>query len=293
MLREVILVKAFTQDSTKGNPAGVILHADGLSSEHMLAIARKFGFSESAFVQKPSREDADYRLRFYSLTQEVDLCAHATIATFHALVLSGNIVFGKENEVRKTQESTVGILPVTCYKDGLIMMTQNQPSYFEPEKNRSTIAKLLSLPESALVDQPIQTVSTGVPKLLIPIQSLDALFAIQPDLEGIKEYCKKTGARGFYPFTPETQDKNASYHARQFNPLAGIDEDPITGVAAGALGAYVVKHSLLNKKRFIIEQGVILGKGGKIVVDVGSTIQVGGYAVLFGKEIVELENHIV
>ena len=83
------------------------------------------------------------------------------------------------------------------------------------------------------------SLSTGTAKLIIPVKSLDILYGIKPDLDGIKEYCKRTETKGFYPFTFETKE-NSDFHVRQFNPLAGINEDPITGVAAGALRAYII-----------------------------------------------------
>lgn len=80
METRVHLVKAFTQDKTQGNPAGVVLYADNLTDSQMLSIAATLGSSESAFVQKSSK--ADIRLRFFSPTKEVGLCAHATIVFF-------------------------------------------------------------------------------------------------------------------------------------------------------------------------------------------------------------------
>lgn len=140
-----------------------------------------------------------------------------------------------------TQETKEGVFPVTCYPDGLVVMTQKSPQFIYTENNIQLIAELLSLPTTVILDQPVQLVSTGVPKLMIPVLSREALFRIIPNLEGIKEYCERTGARGFYPFTADTIDPNNNYHARQFNPLAGINEDPITGIAAGALGGYIVE----------------------------------------------------
>ena len=105
------------------------------------------------------------------------------------------------------------------------------------------------------------------------------LKKIKPDLEGIKEYCKNTEARGMYPYTTETIEKESDFHTRQFNPLAGINEDPVTGVAAGALGSYIKEHKLSNKTRFVIEQGYIMNKAGKMIVDVSDGVKVGGYCV--------------
>ena len=135
-----------------------------------------------------------------------------------------------------------------------------------------------------LADYSIQTVSTGTPKLIIGVDSLKTLLGIRPDMEGIKAYCKEHLVKGFYPFTKETMDEDSDFHARQFNPAAGINEDPITGVAAGALGAYAVEHKISDKKEFTIEQGYCMEKGGKMHVTVDDKVKVGGYAVIFGEK---------
>lgn len=281
---KAIIVNAFTENPKGGNPAGVIIDANNLSEQKMIEISSELGFSESAFVQESDK--ADLRIRFFSPTQEVDLCGHATIATFHSLNEAGKIDFGKLESKIVTQETKSGVLPVECYKNGLIVMTQKKSEFYPIENDRDLISKLLNIKTDDLMEYPIQSVSTGVPKLIIPVKSLDVLFRIKPDLEGIKEYCKRTGTKGFYPFTFETKE-NSDFHARQFNPLAGINEDPITGVAAGALGAYINKHKLLEKNQFVIEQGYIMNKPGKIYVQISDSVKVGGYAFTVGEKIIE------
>lgn len=284
---QIHLVKAFTQDKTQGNPAGVILDANGLTDEQMMGVSAELGFSESAFVQHSNK--ADFKIRFFTPTQEVDLCGHATIATFYTLFKTGRIALEGVEHLTKTQESKAGILPVTIHEDGLIVMTQPQPVYGEIVKDMSEIAALLGLVTTDIDDRyPTQTVSTGSPKLLIPLKSRKALLAIRPNFAGIAVYCQRHGIKGFYPFTSETIDESADFHTRQFNPLAGIDEDPITGVAAGALGAYAAQYALLPKTKIVIEQGYSMNKPGKIYVEISGTVTVGGYATLFGQKTVVL-----
>jgi len=281
-----ILVKSFTKNPKQGNPTGIILDAENLTDEQMLQIAKKLNFSESAFVQKS--EKATYKNRFFAPEKEVALCGHATLATFHVLVETGKLFFDKKEELIITQETLAGILSVTGYKNGLIVMTQRDPEFFPEEKDRELITNLLGISIHDILNQPIQTVSTGTPKLIVPIISLEALMKIKPDLEGIKEYCKNNDAKGFYPYTSETREQDSDFCARQFNPLADINEDPITGVAAGALGCYLKKYNLVKKNRFIIEQGFNLNKAGKMIVDVTDGVKVGGYCVTYGKETLEI-----
>ena len=280
------LVKAFTKNKNEGNPAGVVFDADSLTSEQMIRVSKELGFSESAFVQKSDK--ASYKVRFFTPTQEVDLCGHATIATFHTLFESGKLNI-KGESATTSQESNAGILPVTVHKDGLVVMTQPNPKYSNPVENREEVASLLSLSSNDLIKNlPIQAVSTGSLKVMIPIKNRELLFSIKPQLEEISKYCKRYKYQGFYPFTLDTVDKNSDFHTRQFNPMAGINEDPITGVAAGALGCYAVKYNILNKKRFVIEQGYVLKKPGKVYIDIMESVEVGGYATTFGTKVLKI-----
>lgn len=283
----VQLVKAFTTDKSQGNPAGVVLNADELSDKQMLRIAAELGFSESAFVQYSTK--ADFRVRFFSVKQEVDFCGHATIATFHALIEQGKIVLDGKDQTTLKQETKAGILPVVCHQDNKIVMGQNDPVFGSIESDKSVIAALLNIEPVSLADTPIQVVSTGTPKLMIPIASLESVRSIQPDFSGISEYCRAHNIKGFYPFTTKTLRDSSDLYARQFNPLAGIDEDPITGIAAGALGCYADKYGLVKgKQQIIVEQGYDMNMGGEMYVDVSDGVMVGGYAVTYGERTVTL-----
>lgn len=282
---EAFVTKAFTQDPEKGNPAGVILDASNLTHSQMLAVAAVLGFSESAFVL-PS-DKAGFKVRFFTPKQEVPLCGHGTIATFFTLFHEGKITIDAEDVVT-SQETSAGVLKVICRKNGLIIMEQTKPVFYDTVFDKNEIAKLLRISLDDLEDLPIQLVSTGSPKLMVPVRSLSVLEKIDPDLEAMKNFCANSEVRGFYPFTSETRE-GSDFYARQFNPFAGIDEDPITGVAAGALGAYVVKHNIKDKREFVIEQGYLLNKDGKMYVKIeGDRVAVGGYAVIAEKRQINL-----
>ncbi|AKM79702.1 MAG: Phenazine biosynthesis protein PhzF family [Candidatus Beckwithbacteria bacterium GW2011_GWB1_47_15] len=283
MDKEAFLVKAFTKDPNQGNPAGVILEAGDLSDKQMLQIASKLGFSESAFVQALPQKST-FRVRFFTSKTEVPLCGHATIAAFHILVQEIQINLAGQKEVKANQVTQAGTLAVFCRQDGMMVMEQSAPKFYRPEPDKEVIAKLLNLNANHLLNYPLQSVSTGgVAKLMIPVDSLISLKSIKPDLAGIKNYRAHGDCRGFYPFTSQTMEAGSDFHARQFNPLIGIDEDPITGIAADALGCYVQKYGLTDKDQLVIEQGYILGKGGKMYVNLRGGVKVGGYAVTFGK----------
>src|SRR6266702_2323713 len=177
MQAHVHFVKSFTQNPEQGSPTGIVLDADNLTDTQMQAIASELNFAESAFVQ--SSDTADYRLRFFAPKQEVDLCGHATIATFHTLMEQGRIRMNSDlGKVALVQETRAGTLDVTCYADGQVVMKQKAPEFGAVEEGRERITQMLGVATTDFIDDlPLQVVSTGTPKLLVPFKDLLALHA--------------------------------------------------------------------------------------------------------------------
>jgi trans-2,3-dihydro-3-hydroxyanthranilate isomerase len=284
---DVHLVKSFTRDPEQGSPTGVVLDAE-LENEQMQYIAAELGFAESVFVRSPTAKGAPYRPRFFAPEQEVDLCGHATIAAFHLLMEQGKIAMSTMGHVALMQETRAGTLPVTCYEDGRVVMQQKDPEFGAIEKNYVRIGEMLGItPGQMLCGMPSQIISTGTPKLLVPLADARSLRAVRQNVAAIEAYCHDTGARGVYPFTAESPIPGTDFYARQFNPLADKNEDPITGVAAGALGCYAAKY-FTDARQFIVAQGYDMGMGGNMVVDVSDGVHVGGYAVTYGQTQLEI-----
>ena len=277
---QVRLMKTFTKDKDAGNPAGVVANANKLSDEQILKITQELGFGESAFLQKS--DQADYKIRLFSVKGEVKSCVTATVAAAYT------VLKGTEKQLISF-ETKLGVRNLYRKSDNLILMKQPKVEFSETFIDRKKVMQLLNISKSQLLDYPMEIGSVGTPKLLIPIKSLSDLFAIKPDLNNIAQYCNETGIRGFYPFTLETKNKTSDFHARQFNPLAGISEDPVTGVAAAVLAEYLRKYSIIKKEHLIGEQGYIIDKPGEIIIEVdGENIYVGGYVIEFGTGDVDL-----
>lgn len=267
-----ILVKAFTKNKDAGNPAGVILNADNLSDAQMQAIATQLGFSESVFVCKS--EVAHCKMRYFSVTQEVDYCAHATVA-------AGVVLHSDVSEI--TYETNSGVLIMET-GDSSVTLIQKQPDFGE-YICREIVANALKIKVSEIAPPRLpQVVSTGVPKLMVQVETMDTLFNMSPDFDAIKRLCRAIGARGVYVFTIETIFVNSDYHARQFNPLCGIDEDPVTGIAAGALGAFIASYEG-GIADIVVEQGYCMDKFGIMEVSVGKEVYVKGHAVIYGERV--------
>ncbi|WP_320053592.1 PhzF family phenazine biosynthesis protein [uncultured Acetobacteroides sp.] len=252
-------LNAFSKSSQGGNPAGVILVADNLSDEEMQQIAAKVGLSETAFVS-PS-DKANFRVRFFTPVQEVDLCGHATIATFY-LMHHLNII----KKGWYTQETNAGILRVEV-GDRTVTMEQRPPIFYETI-DKATVAKSLNIsPNEFMEDLPIQIVSTGLKDIMVPVKSLEAINAIKPDFAEVAAISKMHGAIGYHIFTSETVNGNAA-HCRNLAPLYGIDEEAATGSASGALAGYLYKYGMVAvPSKVTFEQGYTMKKPSEIVVE--------------------------
>lgn len=255
----IFTLNAFAKIASGGNPAGVVLQADNLSREQMLAIAKQVGFSETAFVQKSDK--ADFKIQFFTPNAEVDLCGHATIATFYLLANKQIAQPGKY-----TQETKAGILGIEILPDGTVFMEQNLPQYFEISDN-SPILESMNLPASYRINNlPVQIVSTGLKDIIIPINSLNELEQIKPNFASIKDICKKLGVVGYHLFTLETKF-GATAHCRNFAPLYEIDEEAATGTSNGALSCYLFKQGIINKEQvnnLVFEQGYTMNRPSEI-----------------------------
>lgn len=270
MIARVLHLEAFAARPGLGNPAGVVLDADGLSDLAMQAIARAVGFNETAFVL-PSRA-ADVRLRYFTPGHEVDLCGHATIAAFVALHRSGRLP-GPGLPRRLTIETRAGVLPVTVDVDDagepLVIMAQ-APARFEAFLGgRSELARVLGLePEDLRADLPILYGSTGLWTLLVPARGLDAMRRMKPLTAEFPAVLREIPDASLHPFCLETIDPAAHLHARHFSsPRSGTVEDPVTGTASGVLGAYYLAFVEADGPApLLIEQGQEIGRDGRVRV---------------------------
>ncbi len=272
---EVYVVNAFVEDNRGGNPAGVVINGTSLTEPQMQSIAAELGYSETAFIL-PSKK-ADYRVRFFTPTNEVDFCGHATVGAFATLYHLGKIDAGEY-----TQQTGAGVLKVEVSPEGRITMQQVLPQ-FGDEYAAEDVAKLLGLSAEDILATglPVQAVSTGLMDVIVPVTDERQLLEMTPDLEAIKAFNArtKTGALHVFALTPTESDISAK--CRNFAPLLGIDEESATGSAAGALASYL--HIFQGGKyRYLFEQGELLNRRSLLWASVDSdggkitAVQVGG-----------------
>jgi len=275
-----LLVDAFTVEPLAGNAAGVVPDASGLSVPQRQAIARELSVSETAFLGES--DVADYRIQYFTPTQSVDLCGHATIGAFAGLAQAGGLDAGTYDV-----ETAVGVIEVTVADDGTVWMTQDDPSIRRVDLDRERVAETLGVRPSALTDLadelPLAVASTGLRWLAVPVAYLSHLGDVDPDPDAVAALAESVDAVGLYPFTFDTLDGDAHLHARAFAPGAGVEEDPVTGTAAGAAGAFLRHVGAFDgdlPEELVIEQGHYVDQPGRVRVRARDRIQVGGRAVV-------------
>jgi len=276
--RRVLLVDAFTEEELTGNAAGVVPDAAGLTDRQMQSMASELGASETAFLL-PS-EDADRRVRYFTPTTEVPLCGHATVASHAFLHERGHIEVGTH-----TLETDVGVLDIRYDETGLVWMTQDDPEIRRVDVDYEEVASALGVDVAALADVgadlPLARATTGLPFLLVPVNFIDHLRALDPDMAAIEALNDAVDAAGIYAFTFDALDRDATLHARMFAPGEGVPEDPVTGTASGAAGAYLREFEAFDSmpEEMVFEQGHFVNRPGRVHVRVGAEIEVGGRAV--------------
>lgn len=287
----------FTGQPFGGNPVAVFPDAQGLTDFELQQIAREMNLSETVFVFPPTDQAAVVRLRIFTPTQEIPFAGHPVLGTFYVLAQLGLIAI-TDGVTRVMQECNIGLFPVEIHaQEGQVtrvVMTQPKPLFLgsiEETEDLLHISKTLGLPKYQIVDTkaPVMVVSTGLPVVIVPVRALTAVRSIEPDAAAIVEMCERFGTNGILVYTTMTVEDHATVHTRMFAPAIGILEDPATGSASGAMGAYLVHNGLVEVgplTEIIVEQGYEIGRPSRILVQVESdddtiqTVKVGGQVVM-------------
>lgn len=296
----------FTDQPFCGNPLAVFPNAEGIADDRMMQIAREMNLSETVFVLKSAKENVLRQLRIFTPVREIPFAGHPIVGTWTALVGEGLVQppDGGSGWQRIFHEVGIGVLPVDIeFQDGRavqVVMTQGKFEILDEiddSGEQAELARALGLNREDLDESlPIQVITTGLSCLAVPIRSLADLRDCRTNATLLAEIYTRHGATGCHAFTRETMEVGAARaHARFFAPADNIPEDPATGSACGALGAYLVHHGGLNMEpengryKFVIEQGDFVHRPSRINLDVqGSAgnveeVKVGGLAVLVAR----------
>ena len=275
MADDVLRYAAFTDRPDGGNPAGVVLDAAGMSDGEMLAIAAELGYSESAFL------DGD-DIRYFSPLAEVPFCGHATVATAVALAERdgpGDRVFNTRN----------GPVPISSRRDeqGRVTATLTSvPPEIQPLA-AADLDEILAALGWAREDLdpalPPRVGFAGVYHPILASRTRERLAALDYDYDRLGALM---AARTWTTVQLVWREAEDRFHSRNPFPPGGVVEDPATGAAAAALGAYLREEGLVTPPVTVtILQGHDLGRPGRLLVEIHADrpgIDVTGTAVAIG-----------
>jgi PhzF family phenazine biosynthesis protein len=272
---EILRYAAFTTDPAGGNPAGIVLDAAELADAEMQRLAAEIGFSETAFLIPTGRTTA--KVRYFAPIAEVDFCGHATIAA--AVAMAERIGPGP-----LTLDSAAGVIEVsTADDDGIVATLVSVPPRVTelPDDVIDALLGALGLSLAHLDPElPVRLSYSGNshPIVGVPLAVLDQLDHDHAQLGQLM-------ARHGWGATVAVISRigASTFDARNPFPPGGVREDPVTGSAAAALGAYLRALDLVvPPTRVLVRQGRHVGRPGQVTVDIPAGeggIAVSGHAV--------------
>jgi trans-2,3-dihydro-3-hydroxyanthranilate isomerase len=305
-----VQLDVFTDLPFTGNPLAVFPEAAGLTDDQMMKIAREMNLSETVFVLEPETDRSGpevlRKLRIFTPTREIPFAGHPVVGTWNALAREAVVPLpeGGSGWQHIYHEVGIGVLPVDIeFKDGQpvqVVMTQGKFQILDEVDDaheQAELARALGLSREDLDETlPIQSISTGLPCMVVPIRSLADLRDCKVNSSLLAEIYTRRSASGCLAFTRETIEVGpARAHVRFFAPADNIPEDPATGSACGAFGAYLINHQALSlepedgRYKFVVEQGDFIHRPSRIRLDVkgqrGSVeeVKVGGASVPVAK----------
>jgi len=302
-------VDVFTTNPFGGNPAGVVPEADSLSSEMMLAIAGEMNLSETTFVTLPSTDEALFRIRFFTPSEEVSLSGHAIIASCYALIEDGRIAL-EDGVTKALFETKAGLIQLDIHfrsgaaasPDGgavlaingknagileKIMLHQAVKQYRPSNFAARDVAKILGfdVAEIQRTGLPLEIISTGFEQLMIPVLHKETIHDMNPDLIKLGLINRTHGIHTNHVFAVDTYSSDCVAYMRHFAPVLGMWEDPASGTAAAALVSYLLRHGVVTSGNMIIEQGKEIDNLARILVETADSedpttaMRIGGLAV--------------
>ncbi|WUH95595.1 PhzF family phenazine biosynthesis protein [Streptomyces sp. NBC_00433] len=259
---EILHYTAFSADPAGGNPAGVVLDASGFDEERMLAVAAGLGYSESAFLTERTGEGA-YTIRYFSPKAEVPFCGHATVAAAVALAERGGpgeLVFA----------TAAGTVPVSVAREGgelRATLTSVEPHVEDADP--ADVAEALAALGWAAADLdpalPPRIAYAGARHLVLAAATRARLADLDYDfarLEALMHGLDLTTVQLVW------RESDRTFHVRDPFPVGGVVEDPATGAAAAAFGAYARDLALVPSDAVLtLHQGTDMGRPGTLTVE--------------------------
>jgi PhzF family phenazine biosynthesis protein len=267
----------FAHHPGTGNPLGVVFDADGLSTDHMQALAAWLNLSETVFFLRPTAAGADYHIRIFTPASELPFAGHPSVGAAWAAVTCG-LVQPRDGEL--VQQCAAGLLPVQ------VTGPANAPTI----RLASPAARLLPTAPGAVPEvlraviaegQGAELWENGPRWWLLPLRDADAVRTLVPDMAALRDWSMATDALGAAVFALEPGTGH-DLVVRAFCPAdaPNVPEDPVTGSVNALIGAWLRQRGALPGKNgsYVASQGREVGRDGRVqvTVDAQGTVWIGG-----------------
>ncbi|MBI0581298.1 PhzF family phenazine biosynthesis protein [Neobacillus cucumis] len=277
------IVDVFSQGKYTGNQLAVFKNAGNLSGEEMQQIAKEVNYSETTFILSNVKNNGGYDVRIFTPNEEVPFAGHPTLGT--AYIIKNDILAEPTDKLMLNFKA--GQIPVSFgLQEEVIWMKQNEPTFgqvLEADK----VAEVLNIDKEYInTKYPIQEVSTGLPVIIVPLTSLDAVKKVKINKEKYFELIEHTDAKAVLVFSPESYHSENDVNVRDFGDYYGIPEDAATGSSNGCLAGYLLKYRFFEKNEIDlrVEQGYEMNRPsllflkasdaeGEISVSVGGRVE--------------------
>jgi len=281
------IVDVFAEEKYAGNQLAVFRQAGDISDTDMQRFAKEMNYSETTFILSEDEREGGYEVRIFTPERELPFAGHPTLGT--AFIIQQEII--QESIPKINLNLKIGQIPVTfTYSRGeadILWMKQQAPTFGEILDARS-IAPVLGVDMGDIDGRfPIEEVSTGMPDIIVPMKSLEAVKKAQVVSDKYYALIEHYQAKAILVFCPETYSEENALNVRFFADYFGVPEDPATGSANGCLAGYLVKNRYFGEKRIDIrvEQGYEIGRPSLLYLkaeekEEAIDVHVGGRVVL-------------
>lgn len=238
------IIDVFCKEKYSGNQLAVVFASENLSETEMQKIANEFHYSETTFVFPKAKHESSYRARIFTPKNEVPFAGHPTLGT--AWLIKNEL---EENTSEILLNLNIGQIPVQFNDFNDIQFMKQIEPVFGSEHTSENVAAILNIQETDIDKRyPVQSVSTGIEFLIVPLTSLAAIKSASTNLTEYKKYFKNSNELPVFIFSPETYEPDNQYNCRMFADTFGVPEDAATGSANGCFAAYLSKYRIDGKE---------------------------------------------
>lgn len=255
-------IDAFATKESEGNPAAAIYlnleHEISVQEMQRIATELKGFVNEVGYVRQLDKNTFD--LKYYSSEREVDFCGHATIAIMYDLLKNDEELMKEQLLNIVTGKGKLAVENRIAEEDA-VFISAPSPSFSSEEITEEHLAKALRTSKDVIsATYPTSIVNAGLETLVVPINNLQTVLTIAPQLETLKLFCQENSIDIITLFTNEVSDKANAYRTRVFAPTFGYLEDPATGSGNAAFGYYLIENNRWDGKPISLEQNADYAK---------------------------------